>query len=72
MLILPGSILILAMSIQFLELRRWEPLGIAVAANDPHLINWMENFLNNLEGSGQLEDLKEHWFEDASWLTQLP
>jgi polar amino acid transport system substrate-binding protein len=50
----------------------YEPVGIGMPANDPHLVNWIENFLNTLEGSGQLEELRAHWFEDASWLTDLP
>lgn len=50
----------------------YEPLGIAVPANDPHLINWVENFLNNLEGSGNLEALRDQWFGDTSWMSELP
>jgi polar amino acid transport system substrate-binding protein len=50
----------------------YEPLGIAVPATDPLLINWVENFLSGLNGSGELEALKADWFEDASWLKHLP
>ncbi len=50
----------------------YEPLGIAFPANDPHLVNWMENFLNSLIGSGALKELKKRWFEDTSWLNKLP
>ena len=50
----------------------YEPLGIAVPANDPLLINWVENFLTGFQGSGEMEDLKADWFEDASWLEDLP
>ena len=50
----------------------YEPLGIAVPANDPLLVNWVENFLNRLEGSGELEAIKTKWFEDAFWLKHLP
>ncbi len=50
----------------------YEPLGIAVPANDPLFINWVENYLNTLEGSGVLEDLTERWFGDGSWLKELP
>ncbi len=49
----------------------YEPLGIALPANDPLLINWVENFLLTLEGSGALEMLTEKWFKDSSWLDQL-
>jgi polar amino acid transport system substrate-binding protein len=50
----------------------YEPLGIAVPLNDPHLVNWTGNFLKSLEGSGALEKLKKNWFENPSWLKKLP
>jgi polar amino acid transport system substrate-binding protein len=50
----------------------YEPIGIAVPANDPLLVNWLENILTMLKGSGELEDLEDHWFEDPSWLNRLP
>lgn len=50
----------------------YEPLGIAIPANDPHLVNWTGNFLKTLEGSGALKKLKERWFENTSWLKKLP
>jgi polar amino acid transport system substrate-binding protein len=50
----------------------YEPLGIAVPASDPHLVNWLGNFLEILEGSDTLEELRDRWFADASWLLRLP
>jgi polar amino acid transport system substrate-binding protein len=50
----------------------YEPLGIALPATDPLLINWVENFISGLQGSGELDQLKADWFEDASWLRELP
>ena len=50
----------------------YEPLGIAVPSNDPHLVNWTENFLKSLKGSGALKELKKRWFENTSWLNKLP
>lgn len=49
----------------------YEPLGIAVPANDPLMINWTENALANLEGSGILDELKLKWFARGSWLNKL-
>ena len=49
----------------------YEPLGIAVPANDPLLINWTENTLASLEGSGILDELKLKWFARGSWLKKL-
>ena len=49
----------------------YEPLGIAVPANDPLMINWTENALANLEGSGILDELKLKWFARGAWLHKL-
>lgn len=50
----------------------YEPLGIAVPSYDPHLVNWIENFLASLEETGGMDELTARWFEDVSWLNQLP
>lgn len=49
----------------------YEPLGIAIPANDPLMVNWLENLLNTLDGNGKLEALRTHWFENASWLKEM-
>lgn len=49
----------------------FEPLGIAVQ-EDTLLINWLQNFMIMLEGSGQLKILNKRWFQDASWVKELP
>ena len=49
-----------------------EPIGIALPANDALLVNLVQNYLNALQGTGALEALRARWFEDASWLDQLP
>lgn len=48
-----------------------EPLGIAIP-EDALLINWLGNFVNMLEASGQLKNLTEKWFQDGSWIKELP
>lgn len=50
----------------------YEPIGIAVPAGDPLLVNWLENFLASLIDSGGLDDLKEKWFASGAWLSKLP
>jgi len=49
----------------------YEPLGIAVL-EDTLLINWLQNFMMMLQGSGQLNALSERWFKDGSWIKELP
>jgi polar amino acid transport system substrate-binding protein len=50
----------------------YEPLGIALSPNDPLLLNWAQNFVTYLLNSGELSLLQRKWFDDASWMLQLP
>jgi polar amino acid transport system substrate-binding protein len=50
----------------------FEPIGMALPANDPLLVNIIQNYLTTLEGTGLLENLRQRWFEDPSWLDRLP
>ena len=49
----------------------FEPLGIG-AREDALLLNWLENFLKILTGTGELKKLHDRWFQDTSWIKQLP
>ncbi|RZB33858.1 MAG: polar amino acid transport system substrate-binding protein [Desulfobacteraceae bacterium Eth-SRB2] len=49
----------------------YEPLGIALPAGDPHLLNWVNNFLNTLKKSDELDKLRARWIMDGSWLKEL-
>jgi len=49
-----------------------EPIGVALPPNDPLLLNLVENYLGALDALGLLEELNKKWFEDGSWLLQLP
>jgi len=49
----------------------YEPIGIALPPNDPLLVNWVENFMNGLEGSGQLDMFRDRWLKDGSWIKDL-
>jgi polar amino acid transport system substrate-binding protein len=49
-----------------------EPMGVAMPPNDMLFVNMMENYLGALEGIGILELLEEKWFQDGSWLIQMP
>jgi polar amino acid transport system substrate-binding protein len=50
----------------------YEPLGIALPPHDPLLVNWVENILDEFRGNGGLDELKNRWFNDRSWLKELP
>ncbi len=49
----------------------YEPIGVAIPANDPLLMNWTRNTLDNIEGSGILDELKLKWFARGNWLNKL-
>jgi polar amino acid transport system substrate-binding protein len=49
----------------------YEPLGIAIPANDFLLINWLQNLLNTMQKDGSLEMIVNRWFKDGSWVSQL-
>lgn len=50
----------------------YEPIGVAIPKGDPHLINWVSNYINYLENSGELTRLEELWLTDGWWLDSLP
>ena len=50
----------------------YEPIGVGVPADDPLLVNWVENFMGISQKTGLLEALKEKWFLKADWLHRLP
>ena len=49
----------------------YEPIGIAIPANDPLLMNWATNTLNSIEASGNLDELRLKWFARGAWLDKL-
>ncbi|MGD8365287.1 MAG: transporter substrate-binding domain-containing protein [Desulfobacterales bacterium] len=49
----------------------YEPIGIALPANDALFINLVGNFLTSLRDTGTLERLKEQWFQKGDWWDQI-
>ena len=50
----------------------YEPIGMALPGNDPLLVNWTQNWLRELDATGALEQARDRWFKNASWLGRLP
>ena len=50
----------------------YEPIGIAAPANDPLLVNWLNNFLVSFKGSGELKRVTNYWLENGDWIKKLP
>jgi polar amino acid transport system substrate-binding protein len=49
----------------------FEPLGIGVR-EDALLINWLDNFVKVIAGTGDLTKLYDRWLTDTAWMKQLP
>lgn len=49
----------------------FEPLGIAMN-EDALLINWVQNFIVWLKGSGQLKEIQKRWLSGGEWVKELP
>ena len=44
------------------SLLSYEPIGIALPAGDPLLVNWTENFLQRMEATDTFKELSRRWF----------
>jgi polar amino acid transport system substrate-binding protein len=50
----------------------FEPIGIAAPANDPLLVNWLNNFLVSFKSSGELKRVTDYWLGNGEWVKRLP
>jgi len=48
-----------------------EPLGVALRADAPMLVNLVQNYLGTLERTGLLDQLKAKWLGDDEWLAEI-
>jgi polar amino acid transport system substrate-binding protein len=49
-----------------------EPLGIALPPDSPLFLNLVTNYLNTLEETSALAQMKAKWLGDSAWLERLP
>jgi polar amino acid transport system substrate-binding protein len=49
-----------------------EPLGIALPPNSPLFANLVQNYLNTLDYTGQLIQMKARWLNAGEWLSEMP
>jgi len=42
----------------------YEPIGIALPADDAHFINWTQNFMQRMKATNQLQMLADQWLGD--------
>ena len=49
-----------------------EPLGIAVRADDPLFLNFLDNTVGVMRGDGLMNTLVQRWFNNPAWMANLP
>ena len=58
--------------VSLFSLLTYEPIGIALPANDAQFINWTNNFLDRLDGTDTLKGLGKRWFGAVNVKRQEP
>jgi len=48
-----------------------ERIGLAVSPNDPLFINLLSNFLDEIEDSGQMDELENEWIRSLDWMARV-
>ena len=46
--------------------------AFAVRKGDPDILNWFNNWIDNVKASGWLQDRPAYWFTTRKWADQLP
>ncbi|NQX87230.1 MAG: transporter substrate-binding domain-containing protein [Halioglobus sp.] len=49
-----------------------EPIGIAVSKDDAQFFNLVDNLLRAYEKTGVLNQMREKWFEENTWIAAMP
>jgi len=49
----------------------YEPLAWAVRKGDFDLVNWLDNFLNQIKNDGTYDKIYDKWFTDDAWMKDL-
>ncbi len=49
-----------------------EPVGMAVSSRDPQFANLLDNYVDALEETGILDQIRAKWLDNPAWLERLP
>jgi polar amino acid transport system substrate-binding protein len=49
----------------------FEPIGIAVNKNNHHLLNWISNYIQQIQSDGTYDEFYTKWFRDTDWVKYL-
>jgi polar amino acid transport system substrate-binding protein len=50
----------------------YEPVGIAVQADDQQFLNLIDNFVDAMEATGALDSIRANWLNNSAWIAALP
>lgn len=56
----------------FEKILTFEQLGIGVSPDDFLFVNLLQNYINNMAGSGAIQTMQEFWFKNSGWIEQVP
>jgi polar amino acid transport system substrate-binding protein len=49
----------------------FEPIGVAVNKNDYHLLNWINNYIQQIQSDGTYDEFYSKWFQNTDWIKYL-
>jgi polar amino acid transport system substrate-binding protein len=49
----------------------FEPIGIAVNKEDYHLVNWINNYIQQIQSDGTYDEIYTKWFRNNDWVQYL-
>jgi len=48
-----------------------EPLAWAIRKGDPDMLNWLNNFMNQIKYDGVYDKIYKKWFQDDAWMKEI-
>ncbi|MCB9494881.1 MAG: transporter substrate-binding domain-containing protein [Desulfobacteraceae bacterium] len=49
----------------------FEPFGIAINNENYHLLNWINNYIQQIQADGSYDEFYKKWFQDTDWIKYL-
>ncbi|MCB9494879.1 MAG: transporter substrate-binding domain-containing protein [Desulfobacteraceae bacterium] len=49
----------------------FEPIGIVANKSDFHLLNWINNYIRQIQSDGTYDDFYIKWFQNSDWIKYL-
>jgi len=49
----------------------FEPTGIAINRRNLHLLNWVNNYIQQIQSDGTYDEFYTKWFKKTDWVKYL-